>query len=50
MFQDAVERSATLPNGDVPQVGSLAFDDGGEKCVTSGEDESFALWDVRQGK
>lgn len=50
VFADAADRSVPLPNNELPQVGSLAFDDGGEKCVTSGEDESFALWDVRQGK
>ena len=50
MFHDAVDNSATNSSGEMPSVVSLAFDDAGEKCVTAGEDESFALWDARQGK
>lgn len=48
VFQDAVDHDA--PGSHRAQVVSLAFDDAGEKCVTAGEDESFVLWDARQGR
>ena len=51
VFHDAVDHDSPNPAGSHrAQVVSLAFDDGGEKCVTAGEDESFVLWDARQGR
>jgi len=52
VFQDAVDHDAPNPSGSGAraQIVSLAFDDAGEKCVTAGEDESFVLWDARQGR
>jgi COMPASS component SWD2 len=50
VFTDAVDHGASTSAEGLPSVVSLAFDDAGERCVTAGEDESFALWDARQGK
>ena len=50
VFQDAVEHDTPTSTGRPPQIVSLAFDDTGEKCVTAGEDESFILWDAKQGR
>lgn len=50
VFQDAVEHDTPTSTGQPPQIVSLAFDDTGEKCVTAGEDESFILWDAKQGR
>jgi COMPASS component SWD2 len=33
-----------------PQIISIAFDDTGDRCLTSGEDEGFTLWDAKKGK
>lgn len=32
-----------------PLVESLCFDDAGEQCVVSGEDEAFTVWDTMTG-
>jgi COMPASS component SWD2 len=60
VFHDAVERPPqpespglsheTQPRPHLPQITSLSFDDTGERCLTTGEDEGFAIWDMRKGR
>jgi WD40 repeat protein len=56
VFRDAVDANAPrvseyYPHAapSRPQISSIAFDDSGDSCVTSGEDEAFIIWDARKG-
>ena len=33
-----------------PQITSVDFDDSGERCLTTGEDDQIVLWDMRKGR
>jgi COMPASS component SWD2 len=55
VFKDAVDDAVagsvtSASNTGALQVTSIAFDDTGERCLTSGEDEVFTLYDARKGK
>lgn len=50
VFSDAVDNSSSGESKNPLQVTSLSFDDAGERCVTSGEDDVFTVYDARKGK
>ena len=54
VFLDAVDFSS-VPQADRqhtagPQITSIDFDDSGERCLTTGEDDQIVLWDMRKGR
>ncbi|ORX35460.1 WD40-repeat-containing domain protein [Kockovaella imperatae] len=57
VFPEALDRSSSnagssspSSSSTVPQIISIAFDDTGEKALTSGEDEGFVIWDMKKGR